>query len=87
MARHSDHDEIAAHALRVCEDIRDPDVGPLFFYQELTAQCRDDPERMAQLIMCLAAWAPYEEPISSLMARSQAITEERVRAWGSGIAS
>jgi hypothetical protein len=82
MARHSDHDEIAAHALRVCEDMRDPDVGPLFLYQELAGQCREDPERMAQLIMCLAAWAPYEEPISSLTARTWAIAEQRVLAWG-----
>ena len=87
MARYADHDDIADHAMRVCQDIRDPDVGPLFFYRELAGQCETDPERMAQLIMCLAAWVPYEEPMSSLVARMDAITEERARAWGSRFAS
>lgn len=86
MTRHSDHDEIAAHALQVCEDVRDPDIGPQFLYQELAKKCHDDPECMAQVIMCLAAWAPYEEPISSLAARTWAIAEDRIRAWGPGAA-
>ena len=54
MARYSDHDEIRAGALQLRAEVRNGD--PTELYDRLAAACRTDPERMAQLIMCLAIW-------------------------------
>lgn len=86
MARYTDHDLLAAEALRICESVRE--LGPLQTYNHLAAQCQRDPERMAQMLMCLATWVPYdEEPVGGLVARAEAIVDGRIRAAGSRTAS
>ena len=80
MAARSDHDEIAAHALRICEDMREVDVGTYWHYKELAEQCAADPDRMAQVIMALASWVPFEAPPSTLADRAQAVADGRADA-------
>ncbi len=80
MARHNDHDEIAKQALGVCEDVRDPDVGPKFLYDSLVAKCRQDPERMIQVLLCLAVWVPFEAAPSTLADRAEAVADARADA-------
>ncbi|MBF6289280.1 hypothetical protein [Nocardia cyriacigeorgica] len=72
MARYTDHDEIAAEALQLCEEIRDR--APLHMYRRLAAHCHRDPERMAQVIMALAAMVNDEESLAAMAARIVAIT-------------
>lgn len=75
MARYTDHDQLAAEALQIAEDVRE--LAPLATYQRLAAQCARDPERMAQVIMCLSAWLDPDTPVGALVARAEAITEAR----------
>ncbi|WP_280185168.1 MULTISPECIES: hypothetical protein [Nocardia] len=75
MARYTDHDQLAAEALQIAEDVRE--LGSLGVYRRLAAQCFRDPERMAQVIMCLSAWLDPETPVGTLIARAEAITEAR----------
>ncbi|WP_405490388.1 hypothetical protein [Nocardia sp. NBC_00511] len=77
MAARTDHDEIAAHALRICEDIREVDCGTAWLYRELAHKCATDPEGMAQVVMALASWVPYEAPPSTLADRAQAVADRR----------
>lgn len=76
VARYQDHDEIAANALMICDDLRSQPL--LEMYRGLTAECARFPERMAQLLMCLAAWVDYESPLSVLEERASAIVEFRI---------
>ncbi|WP_067573641.1 hypothetical protein [Nocardia acidivorans] len=85
MARHTDHDEIAAEALLVCEAIRE--LAPLQVYTTLAIRCARDPERMAQVLMCVAAWVDYEGPVSELAKRVDEIVEGRIRAVGQRLVS
>ncbi|MBF6060557.1 hypothetical protein IU500_07165 [Nocardia terpenica] len=80
MTRYTDLDDCAAAALTVCERVRE--MGPLETYRHLAAQCARDPERMAQILMALAAFVDIEAPLSVLRARVDAIVEDRVRAAG-----
>lgn len=75
MARYTDHDQLAAEALQIAEDVRE--LAPLATYQRLAAQCARDPERMAQVIMCLSVWLDPDTPVGALIARAEAITEAR----------
>lgn len=52
--RYLDHDELAAAALQLRSDVRA--VDPVELYDRLAAECRTDPARMAQVLMCLAIW-------------------------------
>ncbi|WP_280441053.1 hypothetical protein [Nocardia brasiliensis] len=78
MARYSDHDELAREALSICAAVRE--LGPVQTYHHLTYACQRDPERMAQLLMCLAAWVDFDGPTSALVRRAEAIVESRVQA-------
>ncbi len=80
MARYTDLDRCAADALDLCECVRER--GPLETYRHLAALCARDPERMAQILMTLAAFVDFESPLSVLRARVDAIVEGRVRAAG-----
>ncbi|MCM6776244.1 hypothetical protein NDR87_18880 [Nocardia sp. CDC159] len=75
-ARYHDHDEIAANALMICDDLRSQPL--LQMYRGLAAECAWFPERMAQLLMCLAAWVDYDSPLSVLEERARAIVEFRI---------
>lgn len=50
--RYTDHDELAAEALRLRSAVRSTE--PVEMYDELTHACATDPERMAQVVMALA---------------------------------
>lgn len=75
MAHYEDLDEVAKHALDICQDVRDADLGPQWHYSELARKCVAEPERMAQVILCLATWVPFESPPSTLADRAQAVTD------------
>lgn len=85
MARHTDHDKLAAEALTICADVREE--GPQEVYTRLALRCARDPERMAQVLMCLAAWVDFDAPTSALGDRAVAIVEGRVRAAGRSVAA
>jgi hypothetical protein len=76
VTHYADHDEIAANALQICDDVRSQPV--LEMYQGLARECALFPARTAQLLMCLAVWVDYECPTSVLTARAEAIAEFRV---------
>ncbi|WP_433660766.1 hypothetical protein ACQPW1_00305 [Nocardia sp. CA-128927] len=78
MARHTDHDELAAEALSICAAVRE--LGPAETYRTLTLACQRDPERMAQVAMTLATWVDYDGPTSALIKRAEAIVESRIDA-------
>lgn len=50
--RYTDHDQLAAEALRLRDAVRGTE--PVELYDQLTRDCAADPERMAQVIMTLA---------------------------------
>jgi hypothetical protein len=77
MARYTNHDEIAAEALQLCEEIREH--APLQMYRRLAAHCHRDPERMAQLIMALAAMVNDEESLGQMAERIESIATDRTR--------
>ncbi|MFC9892138.1 hypothetical protein ACFVMC_00450 [Nocardia sp. NPDC127579] len=85
MARYTDHDQLGAAALELCEAVRE--IGPLELYRRLAAHCVRDPERMAQILMCLAAWVDYDGPAGALTDRAAAIVECRVQSAGARSAS
>ncbi|MEU6582842.1 hypothetical protein [Nocardia sp. NPDC046763] len=85
MGRHTDHNQLAAEALLICESVRE--LAPIAVYRDLTRVCAKDPERAAQLLMCLAAWVDFEGPTSRLTARAEAIVDSRLRAIQARFAS
>ncbi|MFE3196240.1 hypothetical protein ACFXHA_45095 [Nocardia sp. NPDC059240] len=85
MARYTDHDDIAAEALLVCEAVRE--LAPLEVYRRLAHMCARNPESGAQLLMCLATWVDYEAPVSKLADRAEAIVEGRIRAVATRLVS
>ena len=76
MSFYETHDKIAERALRACMEVRE--FGPLSVYRRLATECVREPERMAQVLMCLAAWVDVESPTSALVERAEAITRGRV---------
>lgn len=85
MAFFETHDEIAAKALEICTAVRE--LGPLSTYRSLAVQCVREPERMAQTMMCLAAWVDVESPTSALVKRAEAITRDRVERKNAQVSS
>lgn len=77
MGPYIDHEQLAAHALQLCEDVRVQSQEHM--YEGLVRECARFPGRMAQLMMALAVWVDYEGPISALMARADAIADARMR--------
>lgn len=71
MAAYIDLDQLAADALQLVEDIREVDPGRSFAH--LALRCQRDPERMAQVVMCLAIWMDPDTPLSVLGQRAEAI--------------
>lgn len=71
MAAHTDLDQLAADALQLVEDIRDIEPGRSFAH--LTVRCQRDPERMAQVVMCLAIWMDPDTTLSVLAERAAAV--------------
>ncbi|MBF6187606.1 hypothetical protein [Nocardia farcinica] len=69
MARYTDHDEIAAEALQLSEDVRELD--PHATFRRLSHACARDPERMAQVLMCLAVWLDPDASTALLVARAE----------------
>jgi hypothetical protein len=80
VTRYTDHDQIAIAALDIAEQVRER--GPLELYRSLTAQCARDPERMAQIIMCLAVWLDPATSTLQLGRRAEAATASRVKRVG-----
>ncbi|WP_040815090.1 hypothetical protein [Nocardia concava] len=78
MARYENRDDIAERALAICYDVRDPDVGAQFHYSQLAHACQADPERMAQILLCLATWVPVEQGREALADRAQSVVDARV---------
>lgn len=78
MARHTDHDKLAAEALSLAADIREE--YPQEVYNRLALRCARDPERMAQVLMTLAAWVDFDGPTSALGDRAAQISDNRIRA-------
>ncbi|WP_159840164.1 hypothetical protein [Nocardia sp. CY41] len=72
-----DYDKLADGAIALCEQVRD--VEPAVTFAELADRCVRDPQRMAQLLMCLAVWVDIDGPASALTARAEAVARGRVR--------
>lgn len=85
MAFYETHDAIAKNALEICSQVRE--LGPLSVYRNLALECVREPERMAQTMMCLAAWVDVDSPTSALIERAEAITRERVAQKNAAVAS
>lgn len=80
MARYTDHHKLAVAALDIAEQVRDH--APFDLYRYLTHQCARDPERMAQIIMCLAVWLDPTTSTLTLSRRAEAAVEARVAKAG-----
>lgn len=76
MAAYTDLDQLAADALQLVEDIRD--VDPDRSFAHLTVRCQRDPERMAQVVMCLAIWMDPDVSLSVLGQRAEALAGGRL---------
>lgn len=85
MAFYETHDAIAKRALEICAEVRE--FGPLSVYRELARQCVQEPDRMAQVLMCLGAWVDVESPVSVLVARAESITSTRIQQKNASVAS
>lgn len=85
MSFYETHDAIATRALEIGSQVRE--LGPLSVYRELATQCMREPERMAQVLMCLAAWVDFDSPTSVLIERAEEITRNRVQAKNAQVAS
>lgn len=85
MSFYETHDAIAKRALEICSDVRE--LGPLSVYRQLAIQSVREPERTAQVLMCLAAWVDVDSPVSALIERAEAITDARVQAKNGLVAS
>lgn len=77
MARYTDLDQCAADALALSERVRD--AAPLHTYQHLAAQCRRNPERMAQIIMALAVFVDPAATTGQLKALVEDAVESRMQ--------
>ena len=80
MSRYEDHNKIAIAALDLAEQVRER--GPAELYRHLTYQCVRDPERMAQILMCLAIWLDPTTSTLQLARRAEAVVRCRVRTPG-----
>lgn len=84
MTRYSAADlehRLPADALALCEQVRE--MAPLETYRGLASQCRRDPERMAQLVMALAAFVDIDHATTTqLREQVDSIVEARVAAVG-----
>lgn len=69
---HADVDAIAAYAQAIVDDIRH--IDPREVLHELAVYAEAAPGRMAQIVMCLAAWVDPHEPLSARGERVEAIT-------------
>lgn len=71
MSAYEEIDQVVAHALQVCADVRE--CGSRDVYSRLAVACMRQPDRMAQVLMCLAIFVDYEGPVRVLMDRAEAI--------------
>lgn len=78
--RYSDVHRVAIAALDLAEQVRD--TGPLELYNSLARQCAEDPERMAQILMCLAVWLDPTTSTLQLGRRAEAAVASRVKPIG-----
>ena len=85
MSFYETHDAIASRALEICSEVRE--LGPLAVYQHLAVQCVREPERMAQVLMCLGAWVDVDSSVSALVERAESITRVRVAQKNAQVAS
>lgn len=70
------HDTLGNEALAIALSVRDED--PQRILDSLTRSCANNPHRMAQIIMALAAFTPVDEPHTVLVDRVMGITHARV---------
>lgn len=71
MAAYTDLDQLATDSLALVQDIQA--MEPARSFAHLTVRCQHDPERMAQVLMCLAIWMDPDVTLSVLAARAEAI--------------
>ncbi|PPJ31876.1 hypothetical protein C5E45_32825 [Nocardia nova] len=67
MSAYIDLDQCAADALELCALVRQRD--PKRMYSHLAIQCYRDPERMAQIMMALAAFVDPETSTTGALRR------------------
>lgn len=70
--RNTFHDTLGNEALALACSVREDD--PEHLLGTLTAACTRDPQRMAQIVMALAAFVDIDEPHLRLVRRVAAIT-------------
>lgn len=68
-------DGIARTALVIRDDVRE--VDPYGLLDQLTRACQQEPQRMAQVIMAMAAMMPPEETTRALNRRVWAVVANR----------
>ncbi len=69
-------DDVAANALQIACDLRTQSTSDM--YEGLVREAYHFPGRVAQIVMCLAAWTPVEEGPDRLGDRAQAVADQRV---------
>ena len=72
----SNIEAVAQTAHAVCASLRDTD--PRELHRELMSVCENEPARMAQVVMALAAWVPMDEALSERHKRVLSVTTERL---------
>lgn len=70
-----DLDRLATTAMAIVTDVRD--VDPMQTRDHLAVLCGTEPMRMAQVMMCLAAWVDIDQPVRRLTDRAASITATR----------
>lgn len=79
------HDDIAAAAIRIADDIRTKPTAAL--HEQLVKWCAEQPAQAAQVLMCFAAWTDPDDPETladraESVAAASAVAEERTAAPG-----
>lgn len=75
---YSTHDEIATAALRLCDDVRT--TAPAVMYERVAKWCRREPEKAAQLLMCLAVWTDPDASMEELGDRAESVARANAEA-------
>jgi hypothetical protein len=63
------HDVLAEETLRLAENLRAADANSL--YADLVQQCRKDPGRVVQMLMCALIWVDVDGPTVDLIHRAE----------------
>lgn len=76
-APYTDHDEIVNEAFELCERVRE--CAPVDNYRHLAIRCAQQPERMAQIMIALAAMVDTSESLLRMTRRVNAISADKTR--------